>query len=216
MSIGQHNGAGGSLRNAHRLNHAGVRVIGLTRESGFSLQYRLFDAIGRSIRGRLRVAIANYRRTTAFEIGRREPKEERGAGNVTAFCFNHQIIDRAPRFCPCALPRNRYQKRQAAKRLGKGCAARHQIIQLLRGPCASICHIHMRIGAKPDQHVGGVNHFPGDVAVQIQCRRNWHIRPNGLAHPLQQSAFAVILMLCDHCAVQIKKDTVQRTRGKDA
>lgn len=68
----------------------------------------------------------------------------------------------------------------------------------------------MRIGAEGDERVSHRHHERRDIAVQVEADDERNVRPDRSAHPPQQFAFAVIMVLRDHGAVQVEIDAVQR------
>ena len=72
------------------------------------------------------------------------------------------------------------------------------------GVLAGVGHVHVRIGAEGGQAVGLAQHLGGDVGVQVQAGDDGHGRADGLAHARQQLAFAVVQVLGDHGAVQVR------------
>ena len=74
----------------------------------------------------------------------------------------------------------------------------------------------MRIGAIGHQRIGHRHHPRRDIAVQVEADDERNLRADRSAHAPQQLAFAVIVMLGDHGAVQVEIDAVQRQRRGDA
>lgn len=61
-----------------------------------------------------------------------------------------------------------------------------------------------------------VYHVGRDVGVEVEARHQRNILADDAAHARQNFAFAVVEMLGDHRAVQVKIDRIERTGGRDA
>ncbi len=81
---------------------------------------------------------------------------------------------------------------------------------------AGFGHIHMRIGAKTDQHIDIRNKIFRDIAMKIERRGDGQIRPDDLAQTANQLPFPVVEMFSHHGAVQVQKDPVERPGISDA
>ena len=53
----------------------------------------------------------------------------------------------------------------------------------------------------------------GQMAMRIKTGTNHHIRPDHSANARNQIAFTIKVILCDHCAMQAKDNTVNRHGG---
>ncbi|MCY1538604.1 hypothetical protein D9M68_741560 [compost metagenome] len=60
----------------------------------------------------------------------------------------------------------------------------------------------MGILLEQHQHGGLLHHQRGEVRMRIQFRAHHDIRPHDLAHAAQDVAFAIIVAVGHHCAVQ--------------
>ncbi len=77
----------------------------------------------------------------------------------------------------------------------------------------SLDAVGVRILFVGDENIGRVLHQLGEVAVRIERRGNGHIRADHFANASEEIAFAVVVVLRNHCAVQREDDGVQRQGG---
>ncbi|MGY4596467.1 hypothetical protein ACVWXL_004213 [Bradyrhizobium sp. GM22.5] len=87
---------------------------------------------------------------------------------------------------------------------------------MLRAGAAGLGHVDMGIGAVGDQRVRMLNHFGGDVGVEIEAGDQRNVLADDAAHARENLAFAVVEMFRDHRAVQIEIDGVDRAGGCNA
>ncbi len=73
-------------------------------------------------------------------------------------------------------------------------------------------HVGVRVFLEGDQHVGVLDHLRCQVAVRIKFRADHHLGPDDGAHALQQVAFAVIVAIGHHRAVQAEQHHVHGQR----
>ncbi len=86
----------------------------------------------------------------------------------------------------------------------------HGPLQQIAGLGRDLVLVDMRIGPIADQDVRQVRHAVGDVGMQVQRRRDGHVRPDLVAQGLQQAALAVIVVFAGHGPVQAQVDAVER------
>ena len=70
--------------------------------------------------------------------------------------------------------------------------------------------VDMRVGAERDQRARIVRHELSDVGVQVQGDDDRHVRAQHAPQPSQQFAFAVLVAVDDHRAVQMQQYAVDR------
>ena len=76
----------------------------------------------------------------------------------------------------------------------------------------TLVRIGVRVVLVADQHVGRFEHRLRDVTVKVELGADRDIRANARANAREDVAFAVVITLRDHCAVQKQHDGVERHR----
>ncbi len=89
-----------------------------------------------------------------------------------------------------------------------GSAGGEQALQQLRRARAGVGHVDVRIGAVGDQRIGALQHALRDVGMQVQAGDDRHVRAHRRTQPGQQFAFAVVVLVGHHRAVQVQIDRV--------
>ncbi|MDT4842456.1 hypothetical protein FQZ97_763590 [compost metagenome] len=74
-------------------------------------------------------------------------------------------------------------------------------------------HVGVRVLLEGDHHVGVVHHGGREVVVRVELGADHHIRAHDLAHARQHVAFAVVVAVGHHRAVQAEQHHVHRQRG---
>ncbi len=74
---------------------------------------------------------------------------------------------------------------------------------------AGVGHVDMGIGAIGDQRVGMLDHFRRDVGMQVEADHQRNIVADHLSHAGEDFAFAVVVMLGHHRAVQVEIDRIE-------
>ena len=92
-------------------------------------------------------------------------------------------------------------------------SGREDLVQQARGARAGLGHVDVRIGAIGNEPVRVLHHRARDVGVQVEARHHGHAIADHLAHAAQQLAFAVVVRLDHHGAVQVQVNTIDRQRG---
>ncbi|MNV62589.1 hypothetical protein D3C71_1551400 [compost metagenome] len=70
----------------------------------------------------------------------------------------------------------------------------------------------MRVRTIGDQRVGLSQHEFGHVGVQVQAGDQRYVRPDQCAHASQHFAFAIVVVLGDHCPMKIEIHPIGRQR----
>ena len=78
---------------------------------------------------------------------------------------------------------------------------------------AAFVEVGVREFEKSREYVRVGDTLPGKMAVRVEFGCDKHIGTNDGAHALQQIAFAIVVALRDHRAVQPENDAVQRQGG---
>ncbi len=71
----------------------------------------------------------------------------------------------------------------------------------------------MRVFLEQDDDVGAAHALFGEMAVRVELDADDGFRPDDRAHPRDQVAFAVIIAMRHHGAVQAEQHPVDRHRG---
>jgi hypothetical protein len=85
----------------------------------------------------------------------------------------------------------------------------------LERPGAGLGHVGVRVLLVADEGVHTRRHRVRQVGVEVERRHDRHRRSDHLADRLDQEAFAVVVVLQRHRAVEDEQDAVDRQRGPD-
>ena len=184
-------------------------IVELGFGSGIGIRHRICCGIRR----RLSLGIGHRRGATIGNIRRRKAHEQRRRQCALRLNLCQVFIQSLGGLHIRRLKRDRHQIGHAAERFGRARAGLHHMIQQPRRCGTGIGHIDVRIGAESRQHIHRVHKLFRDIAMQVQCGGNRHIRPHQCAHLTGDLALPVIVMRRHHRAVQVQKHTIQRPCG---
>jgi hypothetical protein len=102
-----------------------------------------------------------------------------------------------------------------AVRLVERPAVLQQAVEQLGGAAAGRRHVDMRIGAVADHRTCVAHHLRGQVGVVVEAGDDRHPVPDQRADAAQQLAFAILVMLGDHRAMQVEIDAVERPSRRE-
>jgi hypothetical protein len=167
------------------------------------------------------MAVGHHRRTAVLDIGGRESRRMGDADNVAALAapriarciagldFREQVEDASGRLAERALPDERYQEIDLAVGLVERTPVRQEPVEEHRCASAGLCHIDMRIGPIADHCRGICDHLWSHVGIVVEACDEGHLLTDHGANAPHQRAFAVFVMLDDHCAMQIEVDGIE-------
>ncbi|MNT02437.1 hypothetical protein D3C72_1369340 [compost metagenome] len=87
-----------------------------------------------------------------------------------------------------------------------------RVAQVDEFACALV-HINVGILLEQHQHRGLLHHQWRQVRMRVQFCAHGHIGADQLAHAAQDVAFAIVIAIGDHGAVQAQQHHVHRQRG---
>ena len=83
------------------------------------------------------------------------------------------------------------------------------------GLVGAFVEVHVGVVVTGEHAVQRIGHRPGDVAVQVEHRRDRHGFPDQVAHRGREIAFEILQVLHHAGAVQVQEDAIDRTRRRD-
>ena len=212
LGVGQHHRRA-RLATLARAPHRVVRRVQLEREVALRARHRLAQALDRGADFARVAAVAEHGHAALVEIGHRKARGEREHDVVAVLQLAQLAVKAAAGLDEGRLRRQPGQEVELARRRGEPRAGLEHALEQPRRARAGLGHVDVRVGAVGHQGVGALEHGARQVAVQIEARRDRHARPDQLAHPAQDLAFAVVVLFGHHRAVQVEVNAVHRQRG---
>ena len=201
---------------AHRVAHAIVGREDAAVEIVFVALDQRGDVVRRRVGIRLGLAIREHARPAIPEIRRRKARRERQRRYRVVLQRRELPVDAFAWLVVGALPADRNQERQLPECFRKALPGPQQQREVTGSGPAGVGHVDVRIGAIGDQRVGMFDHVGRNIGVQVETHNEGQIVADRAAHARENFAFAVVEMLCDHGAVQIEIDGIERPSRPDA